>query len=466
MKNTWFSLCFLFLFQISFSQTFTLQPGPVEGNDALIFDDDPSSNFGTSEEFIAFYWTRSGHNYEGRSLLKFDLSSLPTGKTLLNAKLSLYWDQLASAGQAGDNDARLSRVTSAWGENNVTWNNKPSTSSTDFIVLPKSTSAQQDYIDIDVTSMVSMMYSNQATNYGFLIEQVVKGIYRSMKFGSSDDTNPAKRPKLVLTFESPCINQVWLRPGPSNGIDAVLKQNDPNNPWGNDEEFITYYWTFGGNEAMGVSLIKFDLSSIPISAAITSTKLSLFYNPTSSSAGQYGDNVSYLKRVTSSWNPATVTWNTMPTTSETGRITLNSSTSGTQNYLDIDVLDFTTAMFTNPGSNNGLMIKLVNQGLCRSMKFCSSNYIDSSMRPLLKICYSIKDGIASNKESFPLVYPNPASSYINIIGKNCSPYKLINAVVGVVQYGDILGDRIDISKLAKGVYFLVLEEGIQKVIIN
>ena len=131
MKNIILTL-FSFLSSFLFSQTYTLQPNAADGIDAVILDDDANTNFGISEEFIAFYWSRQGHNYEGRSLIKFDLSSLPSGKTVTSAKLSLYWDQLASAGQSGDNDSKISRITSAWNENTVTWNTKPAISTSEF----------------------------------------------------------------------------------------------------------------------------------------------------------------------------------------------------------------------------------------------------------------------------------------------------------------------------------------------
>jgi hypothetical protein len=439
---------------------YTLQPDASNGIDAVVYSDDVNTNFGTSAEFIAFYWTRSGHDYEGKSLLKFDLSSLPAGRNIISAKISLYWDALASAGQTvGNNQSKLSRVTSGWNENAVTWSSLPSISPTDNIILSASNTATDDYIDQDVTDMVKSMYINQSSNYGFLIEQTSKSTYRSMKFASSDHTVASKRPKLVITFEENCTGTTKIfQPGPTDGIDAVLDDKDPSSPNGSSEEFISYDWTFAGSEEKGVSLLKFDLTSIPSSATISSAKLSLYYNPGSASAGQAGTNASYLKRVTSSWNENTVVWNTTPTTTDVDKVLLPTSTSASQDYLDIDIKNLIVTMHSNAATNYGMMLQLAATGVYKSLKFCSSDYANPAMRPKLTVCYTGGVGITENKKILSQGFPVPASEVYNVFDKSNHYYGIFNQQGSLVKSGFVENTSIPVKELDNGIYFIRFDD--------
>ena len=205
-------------------------------------------------------------------------------------------------------------------------------------------------------------------------------------------------------------NTIVLQPDSTLGKDATLFELNPNNNIGNSNEFISFDWTFSGIEAKGYSLIQFDLSSLPQNTNIISAKLSLFHNPIlNSSAGQAGDNACYLKKVTSQWNENTVTWNTMPSTSNINQVYLATSISPNQNYPNIDIINFVIDWYNNPQSNYGMMLEIINKSLYNSMKFCSSDYVDSLLRPKLEICCrtpeSLKD--IKNINYFFSLYPNP-----------------------------------------------------------
>lgn len=81
----------------------------------------------------------------------------------------------------------------------MTWNTQPTVTETNRVALSASTS-QWNYnvIDIDVTEMVKSMISG--TNYGFCFMLQNETYYRSMTFGSPNNTNAAKRPKLVIEY--------------------------------------------------------------------------------------------------------------------------------------------------------------------------------------------------------------------------------------------------------------------------
>ena len=88
---------------------------------------------------------------------------------------------------------------------------------------------------------------------------------------------------------------ITLQPGPSTGKGAILNSLYPTTNTGSYYDFISYNWTFSGNEGLGTSLIQFDLSAVPAGVTITSATLSLYYDPTSSNAGQAGTKLLFAK---------------------------------------------------------------------------------------------------------------------------------------------------------------------------
>jgi hypothetical protein len=214
--------------------TLTLQPDSVTGKDALIFmltNDLSVANFndGNNSSFEALAWSWSGDPGVMRSLLQFDLSSIPVGSVIQNATLSLYNNPYSSeaSGQhqslSGSNASVLQKITAAWNENTVTWNNQPPTTIVNQVTLAQSTSIHQDYTSIDITGMVTDWVANPSSNYGFMFKLVNENYYRSMIFASSDNVYPALRPKLVVQYSAVSVNELTnnnmfeVYPNPSDG---------------------------------------------------------------------------------------------------------------------------------------------------------------------------------------------------------------------------------------------------------
>ncbi len=183
--------------------TLVLQPDATEGKDAMI-GHTPSINFGNSPDLICNTWTCSGQLCVWRSLIEFDLTPIPTGAEIVDAKLYLFarTNTTQSGGNpttGSNNKGWLRRLVEPWDEMSVTWNNQPSNTSVNQIEIPESTSNTQDYI-IDVKQLVIDML--QDGNYGFLLMQQDEiNFYKSLCFSSSDDPNSNRHPKLVITFK-------------------------------------------------------------------------------------------------------------------------------------------------------------------------------------------------------------------------------------------------------------------------
>ena len=180
------------------NDTLILQPGPLDGIDSHLTDRWPDTTLQIDPEFITYDWTFGGTEHHGLSLIKFDLTLIPNGSTIISAELSLFWGPTASNGQDGINESNLRKVTSPWLENSVTWNTMPTTDTTGQVLLSTSTVHTQDYLDINVLSLIDTSH-----NYGFMLIHPVMQLYRAMKFCSSDYSDATKRPKMVIIYTPP-----------------------------------------------------------------------------------------------------------------------------------------------------------------------------------------------------------------------------------------------------------------------
>ena len=105
--------------------------------------------------------------------------------------------------RVGSNEILISRITSAWNESTVTWNNQPTITIQNQLLLPPSTSSTQDYTNINVTAMVQDMINNPVQSFGFMLQLANEAYYRSVLFASSDHSNPALHPLLQICFDYP-----------------------------------------------------------------------------------------------------------------------------------------------------------------------------------------------------------------------------------------------------------------------
>lgn len=355
-----------------------------------------------------------------RSLIEFDLTSIPKGAIINSAKLSLHSVNSSGNGKhrldGGSNESTLSRITTAWQEDSVTWNNQPSISTTHQVTLAGSDSTIQDYFNIDVTGLITDMMTDSIGNNGFLLQLVTEQYYRTMMFASSDYADSTEHPKLEITYTPAVEPCVTLKPGAS-GKDAVVGSLVPNTNYGTHPEFTGLAGTSSGTPTNLRSLIEFDLSGIPAGATIDSAKLSL-YSVNSSGNGMHrldgGSNETTLSRVTSAWHEDSVTWNNQPGISITNQVTLAGSDSTIQDYLNIDVTALITDMTTDSIGNHGFLIQLVTEQYYRTMMFASSDYADPTVHPKLKVCYSVRTSVDVHKVIGFNLYPNPATGNVTI----------------------------------------------------
>lgn len=188
--------------------TLTLQPANNPDEYIVAVEDGVDKSVAPTYDLPIQTWTRNGKLYTVRSLIKFDISSIPANAIEIDAKLYLY--SYPSPTLSGDlvnpnynqpyNSLSVEGATANWSPATVTWSNQPSPSGwgtqTGGIPFP------QDVV-IPVTSVIAnSIHTN--TNYGFMIKLTDETPFNASRIlVSSHNPNPgfaAKFPKLVVTY--------------------------------------------------------------------------------------------------------------------------------------------------------------------------------------------------------------------------------------------------------------------------
>lgn len=212
---------------------------------------------------------------------------------------------------------------------------------------------------------------------------------------------------------------------------------------------------FNGNRA----LIHFDLSSIPAGSIIEEATLNLYaIGILGNLNGHQGENASLLQLVIEDWNPATVTWNNQPLTTELNQVVLPASSDPFEDYLGIDVT--TLAQQMHQSGNFGFLFKLIDESATNALLFCSIDHPDAEKHPTLRLKYSANPSLIAGQrkeESLISIYPNPTDSRVVVaIGLNYSggEFFVLNSSGQKVVQGRLSADRfmIDLSDLSSGLY--------------
>ena len=182
-------------------KSLVIQPG-TEGKDSEVFSLQPDDNY-SSSTLRGLSWTFQGFIGDIRGLIDFDLSALPHDAIVESAYLSLFSPDTSYAEfHSGNNTALLQRITSPWSEDEVNWNNQPSTTSDHQVVVEASSEDYQDYTNIDITQLVRDMRSEPDQSFGLMLRQLKEEPYRRLSFCSSDHENASKHPKLEICYSN------------------------------------------------------------------------------------------------------------------------------------------------------------------------------------------------------------------------------------------------------------------------
>ena len=175
--------------------------------DSYIQQVNPTTNYGSAATMATYPWSGVGTQ---RSLVKFDLSSIPNGSTISSATLVLM--ETGTAGFTRTIGAH--RVTKNWTNGGVTWNKFDGT--TDWTAAggdfnAATSTCSVDYAGAifttdswDVTTDVNNIVNSAGNNYGWLLKDGTEdGSQQWWSFGTIDNVTAGNRPKLTGVYVLP-----------------------------------------------------------------------------------------------------------------------------------------------------------------------------------------------------------------------------------------------------------------------
>jgi hypothetical protein len=185
------------------SNILTLSPAnnPFEGIIDSYYSGQTSGS-GITELAISA-WTNGGVPENNRALIKFDYSALPANAVIDSAKLFLYSMPTPLLGNFIDaqfgpaNAGYIRRITSTWSTpTQFSWSNQPTVTTVNQVILPQSTSSNENAV-LNVTQLVKDMISS---NNGFFMQLQNEVTYNIRQYASSYYSDAGKRPKLVIWY--------------------------------------------------------------------------------------------------------------------------------------------------------------------------------------------------------------------------------------------------------------------------
>jgi hypothetical protein len=145
-----------------------------------------------------------------RSLIWFDLSTLPKSAIIkkVNLKLSydvpVPWDStIFVSGTVGATVIKpgglLQLITEPWEENGVTWNKQPKTTEINQVFIQPFI-RNVNFIEADVTGLFVSTTANPLPDYGMMFKLSQNEKFKGFRFASSDFADAGMRPKLTFFY--------------------------------------------------------------------------------------------------------------------------------------------------------------------------------------------------------------------------------------------------------------------------
>jgi len=403
------------------------------------------SNGDTSQSAIqAYTWTNNEHGvplFNGRTLLKFDLSkvTIPANAVNVIARLYLYADLNAPDGVAGQpmygsaNACLLQRVTANWDIKHTNYDTVLSVSTTDQKILNQSTSTNQNYV-ITITDFVNKWISKPDSNYGMLLRmQTENNPYNSMLFKGTTGPDSLK-PTIIISYTLPEPNatQAVIYGDLSGKFKSIVMGNSTWFADSTQSSIQAFTWTdnaHGVSQYNGRTLLWYDVSAVPANSIITNAYLYFYANLNAGDGvpGQptYGtDNAGLLQKVTSRWQYGQTDFNHQPAVTTTAQKTLVQSTSTAQNYV-IPITDFVQSWVNKPDSNFGVLLRMRTENNPYNSLLFTSAAAPTKLQSKIIICY---------KSALPVVLQNFQGSVVNFMANlSWTTYNEVNFAATSVE---------------------------------
>jgi RHS repeat-associated protein len=164
------------VYPVTIDPTIKIQPVPTDAQDVAIYSGNTTKNY--NDTYQLKVGTDATQTW--RSLLKFDVSSVPANTAIDDAQLQLYYSQ-THTDWAYDVPMEARRITTAWTESTATW----ATMNANIAGAPAGNVVTKDDGDSGTSVVGSWPYSGNTT----LTPKAINGDYRYHGSSSSTDTH-------------------------------------------------------------------------------------------------------------------------------------------------------------------------------------------------------------------------------------------------------------------------------------
>jgi uncharacterized repeat protein (TIGR01451 family) len=291
--------------------------------DTFIEEDDQTADNGGADPLLTRPQPVGSIN---RALYRFDLSSLPAGATVTNARLFL-----TSRNSRSDHLANLHRVTSSWTEV-ANWTTPWASPGGDFDAAVLGTFVpNQSRQAVNVTPVVQGWVAGTFANHGFLLDPNGSDA-GDAQWASRDDGTTERQPLLRVGYEYTSPGGCPATVQAPADRDTYIEEDDQAADNSGADKLLTRPQPAG---SINRTLYRFDLSAIPAGAIIDSALLTV------TSRNSRSSHLANVYRVTTDW-AETANWN-VPWTSaggdfDTGTLLGTFTPDQTQQQIDIAAL--------------------------------------------------------------------------------------------------------------------------------
>jgi hypothetical protein len=179
------------------AEELVLQPG-AEGKDAMVSIIEPGVNYGNGTHLMVNF----GPGTQVQGFVQFEGLAAISGATVNTAYLDLWIDSVNQT----DYDFGIYRVTAAWEESTVTWNNRPDHVATPYDTIQVSGAVGGPYT-WDAQELVQEWLAGTYVDYGLLLKRVdIHYPSNWPYFCSSDHANASYRPRLTVDYNPPAVS--------------------------------------------------------------------------------------------------------------------------------------------------------------------------------------------------------------------------------------------------------------------
>ncbi|MBX7233866.1 MAG: DNRLRE domain-containing protein, partial [Caldilineales bacterium] len=170
----------------------------IPNSDACVLQGYPTLNAGRTTDMWAGYDDQPNRNAQiVRGLVRFDLSSVPAGATVTNAKLRVYYSGYRDfSGHVSTITAY--QTTGDWQETSVNWNNEPGFGAS-YGSVSIAANTNWGWRELDVTALVQGWMNGALANQGIMLRGPEESGYYS-NFRSFLTREGAYPPQLVISF--------------------------------------------------------------------------------------------------------------------------------------------------------------------------------------------------------------------------------------------------------------------------